>query len=419
VILRSRLLAPVLAAVAALLLVQYARVWSATPDTLARTSDFAGTYAAATLWREGDAAHMYDSAAERRVIAQSGAPPNHLNIPFENPPAAAVVASPFSLLDAAAAYRMWSVLQLLLVVVSVTIVARVAPWPERTPRTVRIAVTVVALAGFGTAALWVEGQWDGLSVLGLALCYWAWRKDRSLLAGVAVGVTAAIAKPHLALGIAAFMLGRREWRALAGAAGSALVTVAFTLLTAGPAPLAAFVGAVTNPINSPIVQMQGATGLFGSWLGSTGTASLLALLASLIAFAIAAFLGARVRAHPNLLEPALAGATALSLFGALHLLSHDLVLLAPALVFTSAWIAGRAELRASSWPDWQAFVALLLWVGLSIASRHDLGNSSPAPPGRLTPLALMVIAAACVVLTVRKAAARERRLAAPLLRPAG
>jgi len=167
VALRSRLIAPLLAAVAALLLAQYARVWIAIPDAPARTSDFAGTYAAATLWRGGDGAHMYDGAAEQRVTAAAGAPSDHLDIPFENPPAAAIVASPFALLDAATAYRVWSLLQLLLVVLAVVIATRVAPWPARTPAPVRLAVALVALAGFGTAALWVEGQWDGVSALGL------------------------------------------------------------------------------------------------------------------------------------------------------------------------------------------------------------------------------------------------------------
>jgi Glycosyltransferase family 87 len=408
VILRSRLIAPLLAAVAALLLVQYARIWTETPGVLARTSDFAGTYAAATLWREGDAAQMYDSAAEQRVSAHAEAPANHLDIPFENPPAAAVVASPFSLLDAATAYRLWSLLQLLLVGAAIVVASRVAPWPARTPRVVRLSVGMIALAGFGSAALWVEGQWDGLSVFGLALGYWAWRRDRSMLAGFAIGVTAAIAKPHLALGVVAFMVGRRDWRAFAGAAAGALATTGVALVAAGTAPLAAFAGALTIPRNNPLVEMQSVSGLLGSWLGSSRTVAVLALLGSALAYAAAGFVGARSRRRPDLFEPALAGAAALSLLGAPHLLSHDLALLAPALVFTCAWMA-RGEARSSSpWPGWSTIAALVLWAALSLASQRDLGNASPAPPGRVTPLALIVISAACVALTMRGHSLRGR-----------
>lgn len=407
-VLRSRLIAPLLAVIAALLLAQYARLWIATPDVLARTSDFAGTYAAATLWREGDVARMYDNAAEQRVMVQAGAPADHLDIPFENPPAAAIVASPFSVLDAATAYRAWSLLQLLLVVAAVVIVARVAPWPERASRPLRIAIALVALAGFGTGALWIEGQWDGLLVLGVALAYWAWRCDRSVLAGLAIGVTASIAKPHLVLGIAAFMLGRREWRAIAGAAVGGAGTVAFTLLTAGVTPITAFVKVLTIPRYSPLVEMQGATGLFASWMGTNGTSYVLALIVSLIGFSVAAYVGARTRANKDLLEPALAAAVLLSLFGAPHLLSHDLALLAPALVFACAWIARHESRHAAAWPGWWTLCALLAWLVVSVASQHDLGNAGLAPPGRLTPWALAAVAAACVALTTRAALRRDR-----------
>lgn len=398
VALRSRLIAPLLAAVAALLLAQYARVWIAIPDAPARTSDFAGTYAAATLWRGGDGAHMYDGAAEQRVTAAAGAPSDHLDIPFENPPAAAIVASPFALLDAATAYRVWSLLQLLLVVLAVVIAARVAPWPARTPAPVRLAVALVALAGFGTAALWVEGQWDGVSALGIAVAYWAWRRDRPALAGLGIGITMSIAKPHLALGIVAFMLGRRDWRAVVGAVGGGAVTAVFTLLTAGVAPIAAFVGVLLTPRYSPLVQMQGATGLFASWFGSGAAPYALALAVSVAGFLLAVHLGARSRASARLLEPALAGALVLSLFGAPHLLSHDLALLAPALVFTVAWTACGEWRRALAWPGWTTLSVLVAWVLISVASQHDIGNAQPAPPGRLTPWTLAAAAAGCVAL---------------------
>ena len=399
--LRSRLTAPLLAVVAALVLAQYARVWLAIPTGLARTSDFAGTYAAATLWRGGDAARMYDSAAEERVLRRTGSPADHLDIPFENPPSAAVLAVPFSLIDSSSAYRLWSLLQLLMVGAGTALVAAVAPWPSRTPRSVRAAIALVAFAGFGTGALWVEGQWDGLSVLGLSLGYWAWRRDRSMLAGVAIGLGAAVAKPHLVLGVLAFIAGRRDWRAALGAGCAAVAAALATLAAAGPAPLVAFASLLLTPRYSPTLEMQSIPGLAGSWLGVSGASGVIALVLMVGALGVAARLGSHARGRPDSLEPALAGATALSLLAAPHLLSHDLVLLAPALVFSVAWLARRATETAAAWPDARAVAALAAWGALSLASLHDLGDSSQGPPGRLTPIALTLVAAACCTVAFR------------------
>ena len=164
----------------------------------------------------------------------TGAPVSHDDIPFENPPAAAVIALPFSLLGAGAAWRAWSLLQLALMALALLLVTRAAPWPASLPRLPRLAIVLVALAGFGTGLLFLEGQWDGVSVLGLACAYAFWRRDRPGAAGFALGFTAAIAKPQLVIGIAAYMIGRRDWRALVGSILGAAVSVAIGLIGAGP-----------------------------------------------------------------------------------------------------------------------------------------------------------------------------------------
>jgi len=241
---RSRWFAAALVTVASIVLAHYAQVWTVVPSSLAPTSDFAGTYVAATLMRTGHAEQIYDPGVERRTLVASGAPVGHDDIPFENPPAAAVVALPFSLLSAGTAWRAWSVLQLLLMVLSLWIVARAAPWPAALQRLPRISTVLFALAGFGTGLLIVEGQWDGVSVLGVALAYAAWRRGRPGLAGFALGFTAAIAKPQLVIGIAAYMVGRRDWRAVAGALAGAALSLLIALLAVGPQGLAGFVSAV-------------------------------------------------------------------------------------------------------------------------------------------------------------------------------
>ena len=401
---RPRWFAAALVAVASIVLAHYAQVWVVVPASLPPTSDFAGTYVAATLIRSGDAAQIYDAAAERQTLVESGAPAGHDNIPFENPPAAAVLALPFTLLGAGAAWRAWSLLQLVLMATGLLLVTRASPWPVALPRLSRAAVVLVALAGFGTGLLFLEGQWDGVSVLGLAGAYALWRRDRPGAAGFTLGFTAAVAKPQLVIGLAAYMIGRRDWRAVGGALVGAAVSVAVGLIGAGPHALASFVAAIATPSNSPTAQMQGTSGLFGSLLGHAPGVFLLAVGGGIAAAAVAGWLGSVAHRRPDLFEPSLCGAVALSLFASPHLLGHDLTLLAPVLVAGLAWLAGRPSER--SWPGAATLGVLAAWVLLSLASAGDLSQNHVGFPGRATPWVLLLTAAAWCALVVGAAGPR-------------
>ena len=391
---RTRLGAATLLVAAAAVMAHYAQVWASIPPVQARTSDFAGTYAAATLWRTGQPAGLYDVGAQERVSRATGAPADHLFIPFENPPLAAVVASPLTLLDATAAYRAWSLLQMAALVAAAGVAARFAPWPARLPRLAAAACAAVALAGFGTGLLLVEGQWDGVPALGLALAYAGWTRRRRFGPGFATGFAVGVAKPHLAAGLMAFMAGRRDWRGLSGVVAGGGTVVVGGLLFAGPAATEGFIRALLQPVNSPPAQMQGSTGLTGSLLGSGLAPYALALVFAAAAVAAAAWLGAVSRRRPRLLEPALLGATALSLWASPHLLGHDLVLLAPPLVAMFAWTARYEQSRTMTWPGTAAFALVAGWAALSYASLLDLGQGGVGAPGRLTPWVLLACAAA-------------------------
>ena len=405
---RPRWFAAAFITVAAIVLAHYAQVWAVVPSSLAPTSDFAGTYVAATLIRSGHADEIYDPAVESRTLVAGGAPTSHDDIPFENPPAAAVAALPFSLLNAGAAWRAWSLLQLLLLCLSLGIVARAAPWPASFPRLSRASVVLIALAGFGTGLLVLEGQWDGVSALGLGLAYAAWRRDRPGLAGFALGFTAAIAKPQLVIGIAAYMLGRRDWRGIAGATCGAAVTVIIGLVVVGPHGFGNFVSALAIPHNSPTAEMQGSSGLFGSLLGGAPGVYFLSIGAGLAAAAVAGWLGTIAHRRPDLLEPSLCGAVALSLFASPHLLGHDLTLLAPVMVAGVAWLAGRPS--ETAWPGPATLGVIAGWALLSFATLQDLSQDTVGLPGRATPWALLLVAATWCALTAGAARIGIRRL---------
>jgi Glycosyltransferase family 87 len=409
---QPRLPAAAVAAVAVVLLAAYAVLWAGVSQTDIGTSDFTASYVGATLLREGHGAALYDEALQAPLHAALIAPLRRGNLPFPNPPLAAVVAVPFTLLPLDTAYRLWQALQLVLLALAVVLVARVAPWPRRLRGTGAVTATVlVALAGTGTLSLGLLGQWDGLSAFGLAAAYALWRRDHGFAGGAVLAMTATVAKPHLAIGLAGLLLGWRDRRVLAGAAAGLVAVLLLSLVAVGPAGLSGFVAAARSDAGRwPLASMLGFTGLTGSWLGDGTTAELLAAAGSVAAVVACVVVGVRIARDRSALEPCLAAATLLSLLASPHLLSHDLVLLAPVLAGLLAW--ATAHDGAAAWPGQASRLILGGWLLLSLATALDLGAQQAAPPGRLVPWALLGLAA----LLLWQLGPRSRRLAAA---PAG
>lgn len=408
---RSRLVALLVAGVAGVVIASWVSTWvHATPGQIA-AADYTPTYVAATEWRAGHGADLYDPAAHKAqgaALGLNGA--QFAGNRFVDAPLAAVVAAPFSLLDRDASFRLWSLLQLGLIIVAVTLVVRAAPWPEHTPRVARFAAGVAAVAGAGTAMLFIEGQWDGVSALGLALGYVSWRRNRPALGGAALAFGMLLAKPHLAIVLVAWLLGRRDRRMLAGAgAGLAAVALA-TVVAVGPAGV---VAALRAPLLSmgvtPVRMLLGFLGLFASWLGDGPAAYALAIAAGCLAIVAGFRLGAAARRNPGTVELSLAAATVLSLLAAPHLLVQDLVVLSPPLVWC---LARAAAADGERWPGPRTLALLAGWVVLDLAARADIGNYSAAPPGRLVPLVLIAALTTTAVAVILQ---RRRRRPARLL----
>jgi hypothetical protein len=292
-----------------------------------------------------------------------------------------------------------------LVALGVAAAVRAAPWPRTAPPGVRLAAWALATGGMGTASTLLLGQWDGLLTLGVGMAYWSWRRDRAAAAGMWLAAAAMIAKPHLFIGVAAFLLLRRDRRALLGAAATAAVLGALSLALVGPSGVAGFVHiSLADGNRWGPAEMLGFSGLFGSWLGATTTAHALTAICTVAAVAASGVLGTRSR-DPLKFETALAGTLAFSLLSAPHLYGHDLVLLAPAL----AWMLGRAAWAdgALRWPGPRSRSVLLVWLAVNCAAVLDFGDHPPAPPGRVVPLALVAVG----LLALR---ASGRRVARPV-----
>ena len=192
---RTRRAVAIATGVAAVLLAYYAITWAQVTPTRERGTDFSASYVAALLLRSGDGSQLYDQQVEHARHDQLLPAGTVINLPFITPPTTALLALPFTALDPGTAFRMWSVLELLLLVLAVWIAIRAGPWPARRAQGSRLAVLLMALAGGGTFAFLLLGQIDGFAALGLAAAYASWRGDRNALAGFWLGLAFAATKP--------------------------------------------------------------------------------------------------------------------------------------------------------------------------------------------------------------------------------
>lgn len=377
-------------ALAGALLISYIVTWVQVSRLQIGRSDFTSTYVGATLVRDGQRLQLYDESIQTPLHTRLIAPDTEGDLPFVDAPIAAALAVPVTLVDLGTAYRIWSWLQAALLVVAVVVAVRAASWSPRTPRTLKVATAMAALAGAGSLVALMQAQWGGVSALGLALAYQEWKRGHQAAGAAVLVVAAAIAKPHLAVGLLAFMAGWRERRVIVGALMGGLGMVAVSTAIVGPAGMVHFVSfALSSNTRWDLRSFSSFVGIPGSFLGNSTTAQIIGAIGSVIALIGAWRLGSLVRRRPERLDAALAGATVLSLLAAPHVGSHDLVMLAPAMVW-SVPLALHANVSAHLHARVNALAMLATtWTLISVALVVSLADGASLPPGQLTPWVLI------------------------------
>jgi uncharacterized membrane protein YvlD (DUF360 family) len=404
-------------AVGIALLAAYMITWLQLGPIAIGRSDFTAFYAGSTLIREGHGAAAYDAAMQGALRNQLIAPDQAGSVPFDDAPPAAAIVVPFTVLSLAVAYRVWTLLMLAALLAAVVIAVRAAPWPAGTSNTWKAATAVAALAGTGTWMMFIQGQWGALTALGLALAYRDWRAGHQLRGGVLLALAAGVAKPHLALGLAAFLIGWRQRRAIAGAVGGVLALAAASVLIVGLGGVGAWIsGAVSQATRWDVRPMVSFIGIPGSLLGSGIATHVIAAVATLAACVAAWRLGSLARVDSSWLAIALAGAAVLSLVAAPHAYAQDLVMLAPALVLATAWASHGARAAGRSTSTRVAFV-FAAWGAISAAALVDFLDGVAVPPGQFTAWILVIAAiAASAAAAWRRDRVSDEVSATPALR---
>jgi hypothetical protein len=368
-------------AIAAALLLAYVLIWARLPTADIDRSDFASSYVAGLLLRHPGGAAVYDAATQTAVRDRLIAPVRNGTVPFVDAPPAAVLVAPVTWLELVPAYRLWTVLSLALLVLAVVVAVRSAPWPETTPNIWRVATGVAAMASMGTWTLLLQGQWTSLTALGLALAYRDWRLGHQVRGAVIVVLAAGIAKPHLALGLAAFLLGWGHRRVILGAVGGIAGIAVASLLAVGTAGVLAFAGLATAQGGAwDLRRMLSFIAIPGSIAGNGTISEAIGLAGTAAACVVAWRLGVLARHHPDRFTRALIAAAVLSLLGAPHAYAQDLVMLAPVLIWAVAIAAERRMAVVS------------LWALITAAAFVDFIDGGTFPPGQLAPWVLIVAA---------------------------
>lgn len=395
---RSQRPARLIIALAAALLLAYAVVWSQVSSVDVGRSDFTAFYVGGTLLRQGHTGDLYNEAVQQPLHSALIAPDREGNLPFVNTPVAAALVLPATFLPLPVAYRLWGALEVAVLLLAIVLAVRWVDWPPGTPRVWKVAAAAAALASMGTWTTLIQAQWTPILALGIVLAYRAWRGGHQATGAALLVVSAGIAKPHLALGLLAFLLGWRRRRiilgAIAGAGGLALASLALV----GPSGIDGFIkilaGSTTRWV---LANMLSFIGVVGSLFGNGTAAHLIGLLVTLLACAAAVWLGALVRRDPSHLDVALVGAAVLSLIASPHAYSDDLVMLAPVMVIgvaAAARLMGPNALLTLLSPVSVVFGA---WGLITLTAFADFADSAKFPPGQLAGWALVAAAAlACV-----------------------
>ncbi|HEY6470600.1 MAG TPA: glycosyltransferase family 87 protein [Candidatus Dormibacteraeota bacterium] len=370
-------------AVAAALLLAYVLIWVRLPTADIDRADFTSSYVAGLLLRHQGGAAVYDLATQTTLRNALIAPVHNGAVPFvDGPPSAALVA-PVTLLSLTTAYRLWSALSLLILALAVVIAVRSAPWPATTRKVWHATAGMVAMGSIGTWTLLLQGQWSSLTALGLALAYRDWRHGHEARGAVILVLAAGVAKPHLALGLAAFLVGWRQRKVIIGAvAGLAGLAVA-SLAVVGVSGVMAFAGLATAQGGAwDLGRMLSFIAIPGAIAGNGTASEVIGLCGTAVACVLAWALGDLARRHPERFDRALIAAAVLSLLGAPHAYAQDLVMLTPIVIWA---IALAAERRLA---------VVGIWTLISAAAVVDLIDGGAFPPG---PLAAWALIAAAVI----------------------
>ena len=364
--------------------------------------DFTIFYTAGKCLREGLGRRLYDPATQWRLQQSFAANVQNRQspLPYNHPPFEALLFAPLAAMPYSRAYTVWALINILLLVLFWRLIRRRLPLLNQFSAALPLAAV---FAFFPVFVAVLQGQ-D--SILLLALCtlaLLALEAERDFSAGVCLAL--GLFRPQLVLPMAAVLLLRRRWQAVAGlgAGGCALAlisagVVGWQELFAYPGYLlhlnANLAGSGIQPRDMPNLRGM----LFRLLGGDTAWVSGLVAAGSLALVGLAAWKWSAEARQPDF-DMGFGLTVTVAALVSYHMLAHDLSLLLIPLLLAAEWLlrertggaARRLVVAAIAvmflsplyfllWFRYQRFTLLfwmvaLLAAGLSLAQGREKGGS--------------------------------------------
>jgi alpha-1,2-mannosyltransferase len=326
-------------------------VWNiSTPGLLDRAGNLKGTdflhvytLGSVALEHRGSALYDMNSQAElagQRVPAAAGI----RYIPLY-PPQASIFFAPMARLPYSRMLGIWLALSALLYASCTYLVWRTCPSLQR--ERVAFLILSVAFPGFFHVILW--GQTSAIALVCFTLAYFALRRQKEFLAGLALG--SLMLKPQLGGAAGVVFLATRNWRIIVGGAISATAQVLVAWAYYGWGPLRDWVGTVVGVFDSLSVlepKLYQTHSLRTFWnlllIPPRVSLTLYVVSASLVLFAAVVVwrsaLPLPVRYASLLLATVLVSP---------HLIVYDMVILAPVFLLLADWLVTRPGETLGRW----------------------------------------------------------------------
>ena len=325
---------------------------------LVKGTDFLHFYTLGNLGLRGRGDLLYNMRAQaqlaREWVAQA---PNSLYVPLYGPQMSLFFA-PFARLPYGWALAAWLAVNALIYAFCCHAVWKCCPSLQADRWTVLILA--VAFPGFFHLMAW--GQTSGLALLCFTLAYLALRRDRTLLAGLAIG--SVIFKPQLGLAAAAVFVFAREWKIVAGAVAAASIQLAAAWMHYGTEVMRAYFRALMHlrevlPLLEPRLYQTHSLRSFWSLLLPWPRVVFALYAVSALGILVLAIQCWRRKAPLSIRFSALLFATVLV---SPHLTVYDLVILAPAFLLLGDWALAHREQHVGLRVQQLMYICYLLFL---------------------------------------------------------
>jgi hypothetical protein len=332
-----------------------------TPGLLDRAGNLKGTdflhfYTLGSLALSHRGADLYNMQAQSVLAAERVPAAAGIRYLPLYPPQVSILFAPFARLSYSSALILWLALSALIYGVCVYTVWRSCPNLQN----YRLTVLILALA---FPAFWHLIAWGQTSALALAcftLAFFALRSQQEFAAGLALGCL--IFKPQLGIAAAVVFVATRRWKVIAGALLSSSAQLATAWIYYGPDSLRTWIQLLLRvpsllPLLEPKLYQTHSLRTFWTMLLPWPRLDLALYIATaLLTLALA------VRCWQSNLPLSLRYSALLlaTVLVAPHLTVYDLVILAPAVLLLSDWIAAQPDDSTASHLKLLLYLAFIL-----------------------------------------------------------